>query len=90
VDPAGAPLLADLRKAEVVEIVRKRVLRGLLHQLETDGVDALLLKGSGLAYTLYASPHLRRSWPRGHRCGRSAHEGSSSRPYGSAQRARQI
>jgi Uncharacterised nucleotidyltransferase len=58
-DPAGAPLLAELRKAEVVEIMRERVLGDLLDQLGAEGVDALLLKGAGLAYTVYASPHLR-------------------------------
>src|ERR1700722_3334381 len=58
-DPAGAPLLAELRKAEVVEILRERALRRVLDQLGAEGVDVLLLKGAGLAYTLYASPHLR-------------------------------
>src|SRR6202030_1580819 len=58
-DPAGAPLLAELRKAEVVEILRERALRRVLDQLGAEGVDALLLKGAGLAYTLYPSPHLR-------------------------------
>jgi hypothetical protein len=58
-DPSGAPLLADLRKAEVVEIIRERTLRGLLDQLGAEGVDAVLLKGAGLAYTLYPFPHLR-------------------------------
>jgi hypothetical protein len=58
-DPAGAPLLAELRKAEVVEIMRERALRGVLDQLGGEGVDALLLKGAGLAYTLYPAPHLR-------------------------------
>jgi hypothetical protein len=58
-DPSGSPLLAELRKAEVVEIMRERALRGLLDQLGAEGVDALLLKGAGLAYTLYPAPHLR-------------------------------
>jgi hypothetical protein len=59
VDQAGAPLLAELRKAEVVEILRARTLRALLDHLGAEGLDALLLKGAGLAYTLYPSPHVR-------------------------------
>jgi hypothetical protein len=58
-EPPGAALLADLRKAEVVEIIRDRTLRGLLRQFAAAGIDTLLLKGAGLAHTLYASPHLR-------------------------------
>jgi putative nucleotidyltransferase-like protein len=58
-EPAGAAILAELRKAEVVEIIRERTLRSLLHQFAAAGVDALLLKGAGLAYTLYPSPHVR-------------------------------
>jgi hypothetical protein len=59
VDPSAATLLADLHRAEVIEIVRGRTLRGLLDLFGAEGVDALLLKGAGLAYTLYESPHLR-------------------------------
>jgi hypothetical protein len=43
----------------VVELIRERTLSGLLDQLAAAGVDVLLLKGAGLAYTAYPSPHLR-------------------------------
>jgi hypothetical protein len=56
---AGAPLRTELRTAEMIEMMRGRTLRRLLDQLSTAGIAALLLKGAGLAYTLYPSACLR-------------------------------
>jgi hypothetical protein len=57
--PASAALVAALRTAAIVDAVRERELRRLLAVLSRAGIEALLLKGAGLAYTVYASPHLR-------------------------------
>jgi hypothetical protein len=56
---AGASLRPELRRAEMIEMMRERTLRRLLEELSSVGVDALLLKGAGLAYTLYPSACLR-------------------------------
>ena len=56
---ASAVLLAESRQALVVDLIRERTLRDLLDQFAAAGVGALLLKGAGLAYTLYPSAHLR-------------------------------
>jgi hypothetical protein len=61
-DTGSATLLAELREAVLVDMKREQVLRGLLGRFAAAGIDALLLKGAGVAYTLYRSPHLR---PRG-------------------------
>lgn len=57
-----AALSSDLRQAAIADLLRERILRRLLADLAAAGVNALLLKGAGLAYTLYGEPHLR---PRG-------------------------
>lgn len=57
-----AALAATLREAATADLFRERELRRLLGRLAAAGVDALLLKGAGLAYTVYPAPHLR---PRG-------------------------
>jgi Uncharacterised nucleotidyltransferase len=61
-DIVRAALVADVRKAAIADLLRERELRRVLDGLAAAGVDALLLKGSGLAYTAYGDPHLR---PRG-------------------------
>jgi len=61
-DVVGAGLTAALREAAMADLFRERELRRLLELLATAGVDALLLKGAGLAYTVYPAPHVR---PRG-------------------------
>jgi hypothetical protein len=50
-----------LREATVIEMVRQRELRRIVSAFGAEHirVDALLLKGAGLAYTVYARPHLR-------------------------------
>lgn len=57
-----ATLLDELRQAAIADLFRERELRRLVDLLADAGVKALLLKGAGLAYTVYGAPHLR---PRG-------------------------
>ena len=46
-----AALGTTLREAATADLFRERELRRLLERLAAAGVDALLLKGAGLAYT---------------------------------------
>jgi hypothetical protein len=55
----GEALVAGLRRAVIVDLIRERILQGLIDRFARAGIDALLLKGAGLAYTLYPSPYLR-------------------------------
>jgi len=57
-----AAFSTDLRDAAVGDLFRERELRRVLDHLAAASVRALLLKGAGLAYTVYETPHLR---PRG-------------------------
>src|SRR5438552_15543 len=57
--PAAGALFGELRMAAVVDAVRERELRRLLDVVGAAGIETLLLKGAGLAYTMYAAPHLR-------------------------------
>jgi hypothetical protein len=52
-------LVAELRRAVVIDLIRERALQGVIDRFGRAGIDALLLKGAGLAYTLYPSAHLR-------------------------------
>jgi hypothetical protein len=67
VKPAGPEsatvraLVAELRQAALVDLIRERALRGVIDGFAQAGVDVLLLKGAGLAYTLYPSAFLRPS-----------------------------
>jgi hypothetical protein len=61
-DIVRAALSSDLRNAAMADLLRERELHRLLGALAAARVKALLLKGAGLAYTVYAAPHLR---PRG-------------------------
>ncbi len=56
---AAVSLRSELHTAEMIEMMRGRTLRRLLDQLSTAGIETLLLKGAGLAYTLYPSACLR-------------------------------
>jgi hypothetical protein len=67
-DPAAASvwppaarltLAAHLRQHLVLESMRQRELVRVVDAFAAAGVDVLLLKGAGLAYTVYAAPHLR-------------------------------
>ena len=55
-------LRGDAIRAAAIESARAADLRGVLEALAARGVEALLMKGSALAYQLYAAPELR---PRG-------------------------
>jgi len=54
-----AALSEELRQAAIADLFRERELRRLLDLLAEAAVRALLLKGAGLAYTVYSAPHLR-------------------------------
>jgi Uncharacterised nucleotidyltransferase len=56
---AAESLFDELRRAVAVDLMRERTIRGLVEVLAATGVDVLLLKGAGLAYTVYAAPYLR-------------------------------
>jgi Uncharacterised nucleotidyltransferase len=57
--PWADRLLRELRTAAVFYERREAVLRGALDALGTAVVDALILKGAALAYTVYSAPYLR-------------------------------
>jgi hypothetical protein len=48
-----------LRHAQVLELLRRRELCRIVAAFHAADVPMLLLKGAGLAYTVYAAPHLR-------------------------------
>lgn len=48
-----------LRDATAREMLRFRALRSIVWALHAAGLRALLMKGAGLAYTVYQEPHLR-------------------------------
>ena len=54
-----AGLDAELRAAAILDAARERELQRLIHAFTAAGIDTLLLKGAGLAYTVYRAPHLR-------------------------------
>ena len=58
-EPLAAALVAELRAAAIADALRERELRRLLSAFSVAGIDTLLLKGAGLAYTVYTAPHLR-------------------------------
>jgi hypothetical protein len=49
----------ELKLSAAMDAAREQELRRLLSALVADDVDVLLLKGAGLAYTVYPAPHLR-------------------------------
>jgi hypothetical protein len=54
-----AALADESRQAAIADLFRERELRRLLGRLADAGIEVLLLKGAGLAYTVYEAPHLR-------------------------------
>lgn len=56
---ARAALVEHLRQHLVLESMKQRELVRVLAAFDAAGIEVLLLKGSGLAYTVYAEPHLR-------------------------------
>jgi hypothetical protein len=57
--PWAEGLLRELRTAAVRYDRRERALRGVLDACASRGIEALVLKGAALAYTLYSEPFLR-------------------------------
>lgn len=49
----------QLRNAIAVEAIRQRETADVLEQAAAAGVDPIVLKGTALAYSIYAEPHLR-------------------------------
>jgi hypothetical protein len=58
-EPWSTDLLRELRTTALFHERREAVLRAALDALARGGVQALILKGAGLAYTVYAEPYLR-------------------------------
>ncbi|MEP6914953.1 MAG: nucleotidyltransferase family protein [Acidobacteriota bacterium] len=58
-DGVRAGWSAELREAAIADLFRERELTRMLRGLAAAGIDALLMKGAALAYSLYAAPHLR-------------------------------
>lgn len=58
-DPEMADLSRELRTAAALDARGEHDLRALLEALGAASVDALLLKGVGLAHSVYSAPHLR-------------------------------
>ena len=56
---ARAALVEHVRQHLVLESMQQRELVRVLAAFAAAGIEVLLLKGSGLAYTVYAEPHLR-------------------------------
>jgi hypothetical protein len=57
--PEGTSLVRELTIAAALNAWHEEILRELLDSLAARGVPVLLLKGTGLAYTVYPKPHLR-------------------------------
>ncbi len=57
--PDGTRLVRRLTVAAALHGWSEEVTRDLLDSLGTSGIRVLLLKGTGLAYTVYPEPHLR-------------------------------
>jgi len=58
-DPETADLSRELWTAAALDARCERDLQELLEALAAEGVDALLLKGVGLAHSVYPAPHVR-------------------------------
>ncbi|MGH8265605.1 MAG: nucleotidyltransferase family protein, partial [Steroidobacteraceae bacterium] len=57
--PDGTRLVRRLTVAAALHGWSEEITRDLLDSLGTSGIRVLLLKGTGLAYTVYPEPHLR-------------------------------
>jgi Uncharacterised nucleotidyltransferase len=55
----GQELMRELRSAAATFTRRETALRDLVDALATHQIDALILKGTALAYTVYPEPYLR-------------------------------
>jgi hypothetical protein len=60
IGPAARQRAVDrLRDATAREMLRFRALRSIVGAVDAAGLRVLLMKGAGLAYTVYPEPHLR-------------------------------
>lgn len=59
---AGKSLLRELTVAAALDAWHEDIVRELLDDLGSSGIPCLLLKGAGLAFLIYPTPHVR---PRG-------------------------
>lgn len=57
--PEAADLIGSLRRAAALEFRSAEAVQHLLEAFAAAGVDALLMKGAGLAHTVYRASHLR-------------------------------
>lgn len=57
--PEGSRAADRLRDATAREMLRFRALRSIVDAVGAAGLRVLLMKGAGLAYTVYPEPHLR-------------------------------
>ncbi len=58
-DPEAAELARELRQAAAFDLRSAQAIGDLLEAFAAAGVDALLMKGAGLAHTVYSAPYLR-------------------------------
>jgi hypothetical protein len=58
-EPATTELRRELRQAAALDLRSTDAIAALLDGFAAAGVDALLIKGAGLAHTIYPGPHLR-------------------------------
>jgi Uncharacterised nucleotidyltransferase len=58
-DPGTAELTRELRHAAALDLRSTEMIAALLDACATAEVDALLIKGGGLAHTVYSASHLR-------------------------------
>lgn len=57
--PGGKSLLRDLTIAAALDAWHEEIVRELLDDLGSSGMACLVIKGAGLAFTIYPAPHLR-------------------------------
>jgi hypothetical protein len=58
-EPGTTELTRELRQAAALELRSTEAITGLLDGFAAAGVDALLIKGAGLAHIVYPASHLR-------------------------------
>ena len=58
-EPGTTELTRELRQAAALDLRSTETIAALLNAFAAAGVDALLMKGAGLAHTVYRAPYLR-------------------------------
>jgi hypothetical protein len=58
--PAADTVLSEMRLAGLWEELHRTLITGVMRQLAQNGIAAILLKGTALAYLFYADPAARR------------------------------